>query len=157
MGAHCYQADMNRHSIGICLVGDFDEEVPSLSQEITLRGLVSALIGKHGIPLTNLKYHRDYAPKSCPGANIGKDYLIKILTPEKMTKRELVEALYRQLNQKPTEEEITQHMLAPNWDILLSGFFQAKENQTNKKVALQLNKIKTWVESGKKILDNYNE
>ena len=74
-----------------------------------------------------------------------------------MTKRELVEALYRQLNQKPTEEEITQHMLAPNWDILLSGFFQAKENQTNKKVALQLNKIKTWVESGKKILDNYNE
>jgi len=154
MGAHCYQNDMNRKSIGICMAGNFDVEVPSLQQETSLRNLISKLM-KYGIK--ELNYHRDFAPKSCPGTKISKDYITKILKLETMTKRELIEALYRQLNQKPTEDEIQIHMTAPNWDILLGGFFQAKEDQLDKKLAFEMGKIKTWVEQGKKLLDKFEE
>jgi len=78
-GAHCYQSDMNYKSIGICLAGNFDIEEPSAAQLKSLAALLDDLMRKHGIPIENLKFHREYAPKSCPGTKIGADFFKKLL------------------------------------------------------------------------------
>ena len=68
VGAHCVAGGMNRRSLGICFVGDFDIEPPSPAQwDLGLR-LVRALMGICGIRLDRVFGHRDFDPgKSCPG------------------------------------------------------------------------------------------
>lgn len=66
-GAHCYQQGMNSQAIGICLVGNFDEEVPCEGLLHQAARLVKMLMEIFKIPVENVVAHRDYAPKSCPG------------------------------------------------------------------------------------------
>lgn len=69
--AACYQQDMNDgRCIHICLDGHFDNEKPQPAQVFALRDLVRDLAKKHNIKNENLVFHRDYAPKSCPGSNM---------------------------------------------------------------------------------------
>lgn len=79
-GAHCKEEKKNYDGIGICLAGNFDEELPSSEQLLSLKKLTSELMIKHKILKSNLKFHRDYAPyKTCPGKNIKKDFWGKLL------------------------------------------------------------------------------
>lgn len=73
-GAHCTQRNMNSRSIGICLVGNFDKEKPSVAiWELTLR-LVRALQKMFDIEPQHVKGHRHYATyKTCPGAKFDMD------------------------------------------------------------------------------------
>ena len=67
-GAHCKQMGMNRHSLGICFVGNFDETKPPT--EMWLMGLmfVRGLMDIYEIPRQNIKGHRELCDyKSCPG------------------------------------------------------------------------------------------
>ena len=67
-GAHTKQAGMNRRSIGICLIGNFDEEEPTPLQWILSLRLVRSLMHVAKIPLSSVYGHRDFASyKSCPG------------------------------------------------------------------------------------------
>ena len=67
-GAHCKQAGMNQKSIGICFVGNFDKAPPSKKVWDAGLKLVAYFCKRHGIPLTNIIAHRDYATyKTCPG------------------------------------------------------------------------------------------
>lgn len=67
-GAHCTQSGMNRKSIGICLIGNFDLGPPSQAQwDLTVR-LVRSLMDVIGIRRENVFGHREFAGyKSCPG------------------------------------------------------------------------------------------
>ena len=67
VGAHCRDAGMNYKSLGICFVGNFD--IVDVPKEMWDRGvhLVSGLCSSFSIPIKNVKGHRDYASKSCPG------------------------------------------------------------------------------------------
>jgi len=68
LGAHCYQEGMNRKAIGICLVGNYDNEPPYEGQLVRTVELVEGLLEQFKIPIDNIVAHRDYAPyKSCPG------------------------------------------------------------------------------------------
>lgn len=75
-GAHCKQQGMNRKSIGICFVGNYDEvEVPP---EMFVLGckLVSSLCDLFNIPSTRVFAHRDFASyKSCPGNRFDMEKL----------------------------------------------------------------------------------
>ena len=67
-GAHCKQMGMNRQSLGICFVGNFDDGKPPT--EMWLMGLkfVRALMDIYEIPRQNVKGHREFCDyKSCPG------------------------------------------------------------------------------------------
>ena len=67
-GAHCKQMGMNRQSLGICFVGNFDDGKPPT--EMWLMGLkfVRALMDIYEIPRQNVKGHRELCDyKSCPG------------------------------------------------------------------------------------------
>ena len=68
-GAHTTQSGMNRTGIGVMICGDFDTVAPDLELlTITASRCVAPLMKLCGIPLHNLKMHRDFATyKSCPG------------------------------------------------------------------------------------------
>lgn len=73
-GAHCKEDGMNYKSIGICLVGDFDNETPSKAQIGSLRGLVNELRDTLSISVENIAPHRKYATyKSCYGTSLPDD------------------------------------------------------------------------------------
>lgn len=69
-GAHT--AGHNAKSIGICMVGDFDQEPPPTAQLRQLKNLIEDL--RTVFPgITKLSFHRDYASKTCPGKMFTKN------------------------------------------------------------------------------------
>ena len=67
-GAHCKQMGMNRMSLGICFVGNFDETKPP--HEMWVMGLkfVRSLMDIYGIDRRAVLGHRELCDyKSCPG------------------------------------------------------------------------------------------
>lgn len=70
-GAHCNAGDMNKIGIGICLVGNFNDEQVSASQMESLVWLVRKLQAKYHIPTSRILRHRDVPGKQgtdCPGS-----------------------------------------------------------------------------------------
>jgi hypothetical protein len=70
-GAHCRTDDnyFNEHGIGICLVGDFSHEPPSLAQMRSLHQLLRFLMIACDIPAERITSHRCVTHKTaCPGA-----------------------------------------------------------------------------------------
>ncbi|NOG84793.1 MAG: N-acetylmuramoyl-L-alanine amidase [Planctomycetes bacterium] len=71
-GAHTANMSINRIAIGICLVGNFEEEqAPTQNQMKSLIRLVNYLSDRYHIPKSNLIKHNQVAQKStaCPGKN----------------------------------------------------------------------------------------
>lgn len=90
-GAHCVEAGMNRRSIGICVVGNFDLAPPSLEKLTFLRSVITGLKIKYAIPPANVIGHRDAGLmagfdwrkgqfKTCPGKLFPLDTLRGMLT-----------------------------------------------------------------------------
>lgn len=70
-GVHCFDGKMNQQSIGICLVGNFDDARPTLRQMRALSKLLSELQSKYRIPHSNIRLHNevDKRQTNCPGKN----------------------------------------------------------------------------------------
>ena len=68
-GAHCKASGMNRKAIGICLVGNFNEERVFEKQMEALVYLVNRLRKYYRIPITNIMGHGQVpeAKTECPG------------------------------------------------------------------------------------------
>ena len=81
-GAHCNAMDMNQKGIGICLVGNFDDERVSPEQLASLVWLVRQLQEKYRIPAHHVLRHHDVPGKNgthCPGKNFPWSQLRKQL------------------------------------------------------------------------------
>lgn len=68
-GAHA--SGHNAGTLGIVLLGNFEETEPTPGQLASLKSLIRDLVGKH--PLTHLAGHRDFQPGKtvCPGRNLA--------------------------------------------------------------------------------------
>jgi hypothetical protein len=71
-GGHVASDYLNNIALGICLVGDFDRDLPTQAQLDSLRELLTYLrarVGKSGGKLSQVRGHREINPKptSCPG------------------------------------------------------------------------------------------
>jgi LysM repeat protein len=68
-GAHCNSGGMNEKGIGIALVGNFNEELPTANQIQSLTYLLKTLCKYYHIPAANVIGHRDAlgANTECPG------------------------------------------------------------------------------------------
>ena len=71
-GSHCRERHdssnyWNKHSIGICLIGNFNNTKPTEKQWRSLVRLVSFLQERYNIPTNRIKGHRDIKPTDCPG------------------------------------------------------------------------------------------
>ena len=79
-GAHCLEQNMNYRSLGICLVGGdpyegFGEKYPLPDAQLGVAvRLCVDLCREFGIPVKNIKAHRDFATyKPCPGLGVDMD------------------------------------------------------------------------------------
>ena len=74
-GAHCRPDSgsnyYNKHTIGICLIGNFNKTRPTERQWRSLVKLVSFLQRRYNIPTNQIKGHRDIKPTDCPGRNFS--------------------------------------------------------------------------------------
>lgn len=79
-GAHCKEGGMNRQSLGVCMVGNYDvDELPDAARRL-LADLVSSQLRQFSIPVENVKKHHDYAAyKTCPGSRFPWGELIENL------------------------------------------------------------------------------
>ena len=74
-GAHTKQEGMNKKSIGICVVGNYDKDNLPSDLYAELIDLIADIRSRHGnLPL---KRHSDYANKTCPGLNFPFEQLVK--------------------------------------------------------------------------------
>ena len=71
-GAHANATEFNEHGIGICLVGNFDQDVPTPAQLVALKTLINKLCHRYNIPGTNVVGHNQVrlgGSTACPGKN----------------------------------------------------------------------------------------
>ena len=83
IGAHVY--GHNKDSIGICLIGNFDEEKPTKKQIQTLMKFLKQKTKKFKIPTNNILGHREFPNviKTCPGKFIDMDEIRETLKDKK--------------------------------------------------------------------------
>jgi len=86
-GQHCFNSKVNKDSIAICLIGDFEKSKPTSKQMSSLLGLVEKLQKEYRIPRDKVFLHKEaesYGAKArsntnCPGkkfpANVIKSSL----------------------------------------------------------------------------------
>ena len=67
VGAHCVDGGMNHTSLGVCLVGNFDLTPPPQDQWDKAVEVVSSYCRLLLIPAENVRGHREYSDKTCPG------------------------------------------------------------------------------------------
>ena len=73
-GAHCRspQDYYNEHGIGVCLVGNFDEDRPTAAQMDSLKKLVRHLSKTYDIPASRIYTHGGVTGMThCPGKNFN--------------------------------------------------------------------------------------
>jgi N-acetyl-anhydromuramyl-L-alanine amidase AmpD len=76
-GAHCVDGGMNRQSIGICVIGNFDSEQLNQEAFLILVTLCVGLCKRYDIPAENIVPHNKYATyKTCPGKKFPMGELV---------------------------------------------------------------------------------
>ena len=75
-GSHCrpngdHSNYWNKHTIGICLIGNFEKTRPTGRQMKSLVELVRFLQKRYNIPKSRIKGHGDIKATKCPGRNFS--------------------------------------------------------------------------------------
>ena len=75
-GAHV--KNENEGNIGVCCLGNFDEQSPSDAQLQACQQIVSCLMGKYGIPVSRVKTHQEWpsAHTACPGRSLQREMVV---------------------------------------------------------------------------------
>ena len=75
VGAHV--KGHNKNSLGICLIGNLDENLPTRKQLEALIKFLTKLAKKYKIPQQNILGHREFpgVTKTCPGKLINMDLI----------------------------------------------------------------------------------
>ena len=82
-GAHSGSQVHNANGIGICVIGNFEQDVPTKKQLQASEELISHLANRYHIPARLVIGHRDVKPTACPGKNFPlQDVIRKSLTKE---------------------------------------------------------------------------
>jgi N-acetyl-anhydromuramyl-L-alanine amidase AmpD len=78
-GAHSRSRRHNLHGVGICLIGNFDEFLPTPRQMTATEQLCQWLMDRFAIDKKNVVRHRDVAPTRCPGRLFPYEPLLEFL------------------------------------------------------------------------------
>jgi N-acetylmuramoyl-L-alanine amidase len=81
VGAHVL--GYNKNSLGICLIGNFDEFFPTEKQLKTLLKFLKKILKKYKLSSKNILGHREFpgVKKTCPGKNINMREIRKKINP----------------------------------------------------------------------------
>ncbi len=67
-GAHV--ANQNPGNVGICVLGNYEHQVPTPTQLDTVEAMLNQTMARHRVPLANVHTHKELAPTACPGRNL---------------------------------------------------------------------------------------
>jgi hypothetical protein len=76
-GAHAGVGQFNELGIGVCLIGDFENDAPTPAQLASARRLVAALKSEFRIGNDRILCHRDLKPTACPGSRLPLDEIVE--------------------------------------------------------------------------------
>lgn len=79
-GAHAGDATYNARGIGVCLVGNFEQDPPTAAQLEALKDLTQSLSSAYEIPPQNIIGHGDVRSTACPGRYFPMQELTQILS-----------------------------------------------------------------------------
>lgn len=82
-GGHVKKLSLNKTSIGICLIGNFEKKSPTTKQLSALEGLCEYLMKRCSIPKSQVTTHKIIHPghTACPGKLFSLPSLIRRLDP----------------------------------------------------------------------------
>lgn len=75
IGAHC--PGRNNDGIGICIVGNFQEQIPDPEIYPFVANLCREIMSRH--PIQEIGGHRDYAATVCPGKNFDVEKVRRLV------------------------------------------------------------------------------
>jgi LysM repeat protein len=80
-GGHLASSSLNSTSIGICLIGDFNQQPPSEKQLEALHLLTTYLMKRCGVSKSNVRTHRQIntRPTQCPGSKFPTQSFVATL------------------------------------------------------------------------------
>jgi hypothetical protein len=81
-GAHAGDAIHNAQGIGVCLIGNFELDLPTAAQLDALATLTQTLAAAYDIPPQNIKGHGEVKSTACPGRYFPMQELTQILSGE---------------------------------------------------------------------------
>lgn len=70
VGAHAGVGDWNMKSLGVCLVGNFDEQEPTVKQLHSLAAYIDKKTKAFNIPRSNIHYHGQIKQTACCGSKL---------------------------------------------------------------------------------------
>jgi hypothetical protein len=73
-----HSSGVNLESLGICLIGNFDDKFPTSSALSSARNLINSLKSQYKIDSNNIFGHRESHPKHSDNNCPGKTFLVKI-------------------------------------------------------------------------------
>ena len=73
-GAHV--ADHNEHNVGVCVLGNFDEQRPTAAQLKGLHAALTGLAGRFRVPMRRVFTHREFNPTACPGESLQRHMVL---------------------------------------------------------------------------------
>lgn len=78
VGAHCLEKGMNKKSLGICVIGNYDPAPPPQEAMDMLVTLCVGLCREYELTVDKIVPHHEYASyKTCPGTKFPMDELKK--------------------------------------------------------------------------------
>lgn len=83
-GAHSGSAVHNANGVGICLIGNFQNESPTQQQLKSLEHLIRQLATRYKIPPRLIIGHRKVKPTQCPGTMLPLEDIVRkaLTTPQ---------------------------------------------------------------------------
>jgi len=75
----CHTVGQNTSSLGICLLGNFDVELPTTAQIASLKTFLEEKTLLYGIPQSEIFPHRKFSPKSCYGSRLSDKWAMQVL------------------------------------------------------------------------------
>lgn len=71
-GSGAHTNGRNAHTIGVSFIANFDSEDPTsyVGMEVGYQ-VVAALLRRYQLVPGNIRFHREFAPKTCPGLKLG--------------------------------------------------------------------------------------
>jgi hypothetical protein len=76
-GAHAGNREHNEHGIGICLIGNFDEDAPTERQLSALVELIRSLARQYEISRDRVVRHQDVQATLCPGRHFSVEGVLR--------------------------------------------------------------------------------
>ncbi|MDQ7013687.1 MAG: peptidoglycan recognition family protein [Planctomycetota bacterium] len=62
----------NEGNLGVMVMGNYDEQVPTIAASGSLDDFVSVLMRRYGVPVGRVFTHREIRPTACPGRNLQR-------------------------------------------------------------------------------------